>query len=191
MHTSRILPCLKTCYLLLDSFQLLGIFSRVLWNQTKKKSQNASPRHGRGCNLFVAEGKIPSFQSLPWLKYFTCSPRCTFHLWFALLLVKYIRKYSSACLAAWQCLCGCPHTCVHTHTCSNFINKSQSQGWGEGMWCSARKQNSKKERTSPGSENRGCQSFSAHLNACEMATAADHRRWERGTPTRAAFPLAT
>lgn len=125
------------------------------------------------CSLFVAEGKFPSFQSLLCLKYFTCSPRCTFCLWFALLLTKYIRKCSSACSAAWGCLCGCPHTRAHTHTRSNFINKSQSQGWGEGMWCFIREQNSKKERTSPGSENRGCQSFSVPPNACEMATAAD------------------
>ena len=159
--------------------------------KSNKKTQNASPRNGGGCSLFIAEGKIPSFRSLPWLKYSTCSPRCTFRLWFALLLAKYIRKCSSACSAAWGCLCGCPHTHAHTHTSSNFINKSQSQGWGEGMWCFVREQNSKKERTSPGSENRRCQSFSAPLNACEMATAADHRRWEKGTPTLAAFPLAT
>lgn len=159
--------------------------------KSNEKPPNASPRHGGGCNLFVPEGKIPSFLSLPWLKYFTCSSRCTFRLWFALLLAKYIRKCSSACSAAWGCLCGCPHTHAHTHSRSNFINKSQSQRWGEGMWCFVREQNSKKGWTSPGSENRCCQSFSVPLNAYEMATAADDRRWEKGTPTRAAFLLAT
>lgn len=198
MRTSQILLCLKTCYLLLDSFLLLSIFRYTLWNQTKKQTnkqkethQNASPSHGGGCNLFTGMEKTPSFQRLPWLKHFTCSPCRTFCLWFALLLAKYIRKCSSACSAAWGCLCGCPHTYAHTHTRSNFINTSQSQGWGEGMWCFGREQNSKKRRTSPGSENRGCQSFSAPLNACEMTTAADHRKWETGTPTRGAFSLST
>lgn len=198
MCTSQILLCLKTCCLLLDSFLLLSIFSNTLWNQTNKQKktqknhQNASPSHGGNCNLFISAGKkkiIPSFQSLPWLKHSTCSPCCTFCLWFALLLAKYIRKCSSACSAAWGCLCGCPHTYAHTHARSNFINKSQSQGWGEGMWCFGREQSSTKGRTSPGSENRGCQSFSAPLNAYEIATAADDTKWETGTPTWGAFPL--
>lgn len=164
-------------------------FIKLKKKQTEKSPPKCYSQPWRGLQFIHSCGKkISFFQSHPWLKRFTCCP-CTFCLWFALFLAKYIRKCSSACSAVWGCLCGCPHTYAHTHTRSNFINKSQSQGWGEGMWCFGREQSSKKGRTSPRSENRGCQSFSAPLNACEMATAADHRKWETGTPTQGAFSL--
>lgn len=104
-----------TCVWILFSY---SVFSDVFYEikQTKKPTPNPSPRHGRGCNLFVTEGKIPYFQTLPWLKYFILP--VLFIVLFAYGLHYYLlNTLENAHQIAGQLgdVCVVVHTHAHTH----------------------------------------------------------------------------
>lgn len=97
-----------------------SVFSTILYEikqtniKNKPPHQNTSPSHGGGCNLFIAAEKIPSFQSLPWLKHFTVVLAvlfaCGLHYYLLNTLEnahQLARQLGDVCVVA--------HTHMHTH----------------------------------------------------------------------------